>query len=114
MKESASRRAALVVVVVAGVAGAVLILAQQAFREPLMEWLAGDPAQTASRARLLMAAAGALLVAPLLAFAAYAWRMAGALEAARARGLKTVAAILVVAAVMLAAILWRLSVVLTH
>lgn len=112
--DPASRRAALVVVVMAGVAGAVLILTQQAFQEPLLEWVAGDPAHTASRARLLMAAVGSLLVVPLLALAAYAWRMAGALEAARARGLKTVAAILVVAAVMLAAILWRLSVVLTH
>ena len=101
-------------VIVAGAAGALMILALQAFREPLQAWLVENPAQTASRATLLIAAAGSLLVIPLLAFAAYAVRLAATMEAARARGLRILAAVLAVCAGVLALILWRLSVVLTR
>ena len=79
-----SRRPAVTVLVVGVVAGAAMILAMQAFREPLREWLVENPAQTASRATLLIAAAGSLLVVPLLAFAAYLVRMAAKMEAPRA------------------------------
>jgi hypothetical protein len=111
--DRASRRPAIVVVVVGGIAGAAMIAALQTYREPLEQWLLSDPAQTPARARLLIAAVGSLLVFPLLAFAAYAWSIAGAMDASRARGLKAVAVILVAGALMLAAVLWRLSVVLT-
>ncbi len=107
------RRSAVVVLVVGVAAGVAAILTLQAFREPLSDWLVENPSQTAARATLLIAAAGAMLVVPLLAFAAYAWRLA-ARDAARARGLKIVAALSVIFAILLAAILWRLSVVLTR
>jgi hypothetical protein len=108
-----SRRSAVVVVLVGAVAGAAAILTLQAFREPLQEWVVANPSQTAARATLLIAAAGAMLVIPLLAFAGYAWRLA-ARDAARARGLKIIASLSVVFAMLLIAILWRLSVVLTR
>jgi hypothetical protein len=107
------RRSAVALVVVGVVAGTAAILTMQAFREPLRDWLVENPSQTAARATLLIAAAGALLVIPLLAFAAYAWRLA-ARDAARARGLKIISSISVIFAILLAAILWRLSVVLTR
>jgi hypothetical protein len=111
---SESRRSALTMVIVGGVAGAAMILALQGFREPLRQWLVENPAQTASRATLLIAAAGSLLVVPLLAFAAYAFRMAAKMDAGRARGLRILAGLLAVGAVLLTLILWRLSVVLTR
>ena len=109
-----ARRSALLLLVVGALAGAAMIAAFQAYREPLQAWMLADPTQLHARARLLIAAAGSLLVVPLLAFAAYVWRMAGALDAPRGRGLKIMAAILVVCSVLLAASLWRLSVVLTR
>ena len=107
------RRSAVVMVVVGLVAGAAAILAMQAFREPMRDWLVENPSQTAARATWLIAAAGAMLVIPLVAFAGYAWRLA-ARDASRARGLKIIAALSVTFALLLAAILWRLSVVLTR
>jgi hypothetical protein len=62
---------------------------------------------------LLIAGAGALLVIPLMAFAGYAWRLA-AKDASRARGLKIISTLSAIFAILLAAILWRLSVVLTR
>jgi Na+-driven multidrug efflux pump len=107
------RRSAVVVVVAGLVVGTVAILTMQAFREPLRDWLVDNPSQTAARATLLIAAAGAMLVIPLLAFAGYAWRLA-AKDASRARGLKIISSISVIFAMLLAAILWRLSIVLTR
>ena len=107
------RRSAVVVVVVGVIAGAAMILTMQAFREPLRDWLVENPSQTAARATLLIAAAGALLVIPLLAFAGYAWRLA-AKDASRASGLKIISSVSVTFAILLAAILWRLSIVLTR
>jgi hypothetical protein len=109
-----SRRSALALVVVAAVGGAAMIVALQAFREPLLEWLVANPSQTAARVTMVIAATGALLVMPLLAFAAYAWKIAAKMDAARARGLKALAAILVVGAVLLAVILWRFSFLMTR
>ena len=112
--DPAPRSSAVKLVIIGGLAGALVILAAQAFREPLRDWLVENPSQTAARATVLIAAAGALLVIPLLAFAAYAFRTAAKMEAGRARGLRVIAALLVVGAVALAAILWRLTIVLTR
>jgi hypothetical protein len=109
----ASQRSAVIVVLVAAIVGSGFILAQEAFREPLAAWLTADPDRMAPRARLLIAIAGSFLVVPLLAFAAYMWRLAGTLEQPRARGLKVLAMFLVAGAVALAGIMWRLAVVLT-
>jgi hypothetical protein len=104
-----SRRSAVVVVAVAVVAGAAMIGAAQAFREPLLEWVFENPSQSAGRVTMVIAAIGALLVIPLIAFAAYGWRTAAKMDAARARALKISAVVLVVGAVLLAATLWRLT-----
>jgi hypothetical protein len=109
-----ARRSAVAIVAVVVVAGAALIAGMQAFRGPLVEWLVANPSQTAARVTMVIAATGALLVLPLLAFAAYAWRVAGTIEQARGRGLKTLAALLVGGAVLLAATLWRLNVLMTR
>ena len=108
-----SPRTAVLVVIAAAIGGGGLILLQQAYREPLEAWLTSDPERTASRARMLIAIAGSLLVVPLLAFAGYMWRVAGTLEQPRARALKILAMLLVAGAVALAAVMWRLAVVLT-
>lgn len=112
--DPAPRRAALTVLIIGGIVGAVALVAAQALREPLQQWLVANPAQTASRATLLIAVAGALLVIPLLVFAGYALRSAAKMEARRARGLRIIAAMLAAGATALVAILWRFSVVLTR
>ena len=101
-------------VVAAAVVGAALIIAMQAFREPLLEWLVANPSQTAARVTMVIAATGVLVVVPLLLFAAYAWRIAAKMDPARGRGLKLAAAVLVVGALLLAATLWRLNLLMTR
>jgi len=109
-----SRRSPLLLVAGVAVAGAAVIAAMRAFREPLLEWVVANPSQTAARVTMVMATIGAVFVLPLLAFAAYAWRIAAKMEDGRGRGLKVLSALLVVGAVLLAAILWRLDVLMTR
>ena len=104
----------LALVAVVAVAGVALIATLRGSREPLLEWLVANPSQTAARVTVVIAATGALFVLPVLAFAAYAWRAAATMDQARGRGLKTLAALLVVGALLLAATLWRLSVLMTR
>ena len=109
-----SRRSRLILVAVGTVAGAAIIIAARAFREPLLGWVVANPSQTAARVTMVVAIIGAACVLPLLAFAAYAWRMAAKMEHGRGRGLRALSALLVVGAVLLAAILWRLNVLMTR
>ena len=107
-------RSPLVMVGSVAVAGAVIIGAMRVFREPLLEWVIANPSQTAARVTMVIAIIGAVFVVPLLAFAAYAWSVAAKMDEARGRGLKVLSALLVVGAVALAAVLWRLDVLMTR
>ena len=109
-----SRRSPVVLVAGVTIAGAAIIAAMRVFREPLLEWVVANPSQTAARVTMVMATIAALFVLPMLAFAAYAWRIAAKMEDGRGRGLKVLSALLVVGAVLLGAILWRLDVLMTR
>ena len=131
--DAAARRRALVLLGGGAVVGGLIIVAQSWFREPVRAWLLDDPAATVTRARLLLAGAGTLLVAPLIVFAVYAWRLGAQTIAARefpppgravirdtpvitgdaalahARGLQALSVMLVVAAAAIGAMFWWLG-----
>ena len=133
-----ARRHAVIIVAAATVIGLVLIAGPAWYREPLRAWLLDDPAVTASRARLLLAGAGALLVAPLIGFATYAWRLgsrvvaerefpprghavirdtnivSGDAAVAQGRGLRAIAIFLVVASIAITGVLWRVAALLVR
>lgn len=136
--DPAARRRALILVAAGAIAGGLLIAAQGWYRGPLRAWLLDDPAQTESRARWLLAAAGAMLVLPLVAFAAYAWRLGARTIAHRefpppghavisdtkiargdaaishGRGLKVVAMLLLLGAAIFVVLVWRLGALLAR
>jgi hypothetical protein len=60
---------------VAAVIGAAIIAVSQAYQPALLEWVRSDPALMRGRAQMLIAAAAAILLAPLLGFAIYIWRL---------------------------------------
>jgi hypothetical protein len=70
----AGRRLAIHIglVVIAGIA---LISILQAYQPALLEWATSDPAQTRSRAQLLIALVSVIVLAPLAGFAIYIWRL---------------------------------------
>ena len=133
-----ARRHAVIIVAVSTVIGVLLIAGPAWYREPLRGWLLDDPAVTASRARLLLAAAGTLLVAPLIGFAAYAWRLgsrvvaerefpprghavvrdtniiSGDAAVAHGRGLRAIAMFLVVASIAITGVMCRLTALLVR
>lgn len=70
----AGRRLALHLTI-ATLAGLAIIALSKAYQPALVEWVKSDPALMRERARLLIAAAGAILVAPLILVAGYIWRV---------------------------------------
>jgi hypothetical protein len=52
-----------------------LIVAFQRYRIPLRDWVLADPAAAAEWAKLVFLLLAVLLLAPLLAFAAYTWSL---------------------------------------
>jgi hypothetical protein len=131
--DAAARRRALVLLGGAAAAGGLIIAAQSWLREPVRAWLLDDPAATVTRARLILAGAGALLIAPLIVFAVYAWRLGaqtiatrefpppgravirdtavitGDAALAHGRGLQALSVLLVVAAAAIGAMFWWLG-----
>ncbi|MGH9721417.1 MAG: hypothetical protein ACRD8O_14505, partial [Bryobacteraceae bacterium] len=69
-----TRRRTILALVLAAALGGLLISGFEHFREPLREWLASDPAETAHRARLALAVSVLILSAPVIALAIYFWR----------------------------------------
>lgn len=136
--DPAARRRAIIAVVAATVAGVSLMAGQAWYREPVRAWLLDNPAETAARARLLLASAGAVLLTPLVAFAIYTWRLGARVIASRefpprdyavirdtpivtgdaavaqGRGLKAIAIFLAVASLAITGVLWRLGALLTR
>jgi hypothetical protein len=124
--DPAARRRAILLVAGGALAGTLLIAAGALFRAPLLEWLQSEP-------RLLLLLMAAALSGPLLLLAAHLWSLgtrvlqarqfpppghrvirdtpvvAGPAAISRGRGLKALALVLGVAAVLLSLLLWRLG-----
>ena len=78
-----ARRQVALLLIVGTCIGALLIVAFERYRVPLSDWLLAAPGALAQRLKLVFLALGALVVLPLLAFAAYVWSLGG--RAIRAR-----------------------------
>jgi hypothetical protein len=81
--DPAVRRQVVLLLIGGTCIGALLIVAFDRYRTPLSDWLLADPRALAQRLKLVFLVLGALVVAPLLAFAAYVWSLGG--RAIRAR-----------------------------
>lgn len=78
----AARRQAVLFLVVGTFVGALLIVAFERYRIPLSNWVLAQGA-SAQRVKLVFLLLVALLLAPLLAFAAYLWSLGGRVLRAR-------------------------------
>jgi hypothetical protein len=127
------RRQAIVVLVIGACVGALLIAGFAHYHIVVRGWLLAEPGASAQRARLIFLLLAALLLAPLLGFAAYVWSLgarvlrareypppglrvvrdtpviAGARAVSRGRWLKALALGCGIAAVALAVLLWRFA-----
>lgn len=128
-----ARRKVALVLVVGTCVGALLIVAFERYRIPLSDWVLADPGASAQRARLIFLLLAVLLLAPLLAFAAYLWSLGervvrarefpppglrlirdtpvitGERAVSRGRLLKVLALGCGIASAMLGLLLWRLG-----
>jgi hypothetical protein len=133
--DPAARRRAILLVILGALAGTLVIATLALFRAPLLEWLQSEPPERAPRLRLLLLLMAAALSGPLLLFAAHLWSLgarvlqarqfpppgyrvirdtsvvAGQAATSRGRGLKALALLLGLAAVVLSLLLWRLGAV---
>jgi hypothetical protein len=75
--DPSARRRAVLFVAVAIVVGTLLIVALERYRGPLRHWLLAEPATSAERISLMLLLVAALLLTPLLGFAAYLWSLGG-------------------------------------
>ncbi len=105
--EPPSIRTALIVVGAGALAGSALVWAGGRYRPQLEDWVLADPA---GRVPIVIGLLILLSSGPLLVFALFLWRHAAA--AARGLLIRVLAVALGVAAVALAAMLWRLMAVL--
>jgi hypothetical protein len=127
------RRLAIVLVVAGTCTGAVLIGVFDRYRDGLADWVRADPGRFAQRVELLFAAFAVLLVAPLVAMAAYLSSLGGRTvrtrefpppgtrvmhdteilggdrAVTRGRWLQGVAVFLGTAAVLIGLLLWRFA-----
>ena len=130
--DPAQRRRAVLLVVLGTVVGALLILGLERYRTPLRDWLLSEPEERA-RVKLVLSLTGALLSAPLVAFAGYLWSLGarvvraevfpppgyrvirdtpiivGPAAVVRGRGLKALALCLGIASALLWLLLWWLG-----
>jgi hypothetical protein len=130
--DPAQRRRAVLLVVLGTVVGALLILGFERYRTPLRDWLLSEPEERA-RVKLVLFLTGALLSAPLVAFAGYLWSLGarvvraevfpppgyrvirdtpiiiGPAAVVRGRGLKALALCLGIASALLWLLLWWLG-----
>jgi len=135
--DPAARRTAALVLVVGTCLGALLLVAFTRYRIPLGDWLLADPGSSALRVKPMLLLPAAILVAPLLALAAYLWTLGGKVVRARefpppglrlirdtpivtgeravSRGrlLKVLALGCCIASAVLAVLLWRLGLLLS-
>jgi hypothetical protein len=71
--DPAARRQAVLVIIFGTAVGALLIAGFEHFREPFLEWLSSEPAETVRRAKLAAYVSAFVLSAPVIAFAIYLW-----------------------------------------
>lgn len=133
-----ARRRAMLLVVTGAFVGSALIVGFERCRAPLLEWLLSEPEELGHRLRLLFACAAVFTSAPLIAFGVYLWSLGARViraqrfplpgqrvirdtpilerqaAIARGRGLKVVAVLLCVAAIVLCSMFWRLAWVLSR
>jgi hypothetical protein len=109
----ATRRLAMVIVMVGAIVGALLIVALERYRTPILDWLLSEPEHLRHRVRLAFLLLAVALSAPLVVFATYLWfvgvKAVRAREILRGRGLRALALCLGAASVMLCLLLWRLA-----
>ncbi|HEY7558727.1 MAG TPA: hypothetical protein VIH18_28385 [Candidatus Binatia bacterium] len=127
-----ARRQAVLFVVFGALAGALLVVGFERYRNPLRDWFLSEPEKSANRVKLVFFVSGVFLSAPLVAFAVYLWSLGakvlranqfpppgyrvirdtpvvgGQAAMSRGRGLKILALCLGVASAMLWLLLWRL------
>jgi hypothetical protein len=127
-----ARRRALLIIAGGAIVGAGLIWAWDQFRPDLHAWLVAEPGARSRRLGVLLLAVAAVVVVPLVGFAVYLWRLGsrilrerqfppsgwtvvrdtailrGPAAARRGRVVRGAAALLLVAATVLALLLWRL------
>jgi hypothetical protein len=72
-----ARRKALVVLASGALDGLAIILLLESYRPAVVDWISRDPEQMHARLRLMLAVLAAGLAVPVLAFAAYVWRLGG-------------------------------------
>ena len=131
--DPAARRQAALLVVLGALAGALIFVGFERYRIPLRDWVLSEPAKFALRVKLVFLLSGALLSAPLVAFAVYLWSLGakvlraqqfpppgyrvirdtpiigGQTAMSRGRVLEVLALCLGVASVVLWLLLWRLA-----
>jgi len=81
--DPALRRLVVVAFVISTCVGALLIVAFERYRVPLSEWILADPGVAAQRLTTIFRLLVALVLGPLLAFAAYLWSVANKVVQAR-------------------------------
>jgi hypothetical protein len=69
------RRRAVVLLLVGMCAGALLIVGFERYRIPLRDWVLSDPETSAQWLKLIFLLVSALLLTPLVVFAAYVWSL---------------------------------------
>ena len=78
-----ARRTVALLLVVGTCMGALLLVAFARYRIPLSDWILADPGSSAQRVKMVFRVLVALLLAPLLALAAYLWSLGGKVVRAR-------------------------------
>ena len=78
-----ARRTVALLLVVGTCMGALLLVAFARYRIPLSDWMLADPGSSAQRVKMVFRVLVALLLAPLLALAAYLWSLGGKVVRAR-------------------------------
>jgi len=70
-----ARRLAAIMLIVAFLAGALLLWGLDAGRPAMARWLREDPAETTAKARMLLLALAVVMAGPPVAAGAYLWRL---------------------------------------
>ena len=78
-----ARRQVILYLVVAAVIGVLVILVLERYRIPLRDWALADPVRSTERVGWIILFFAALLLVPLLGFAAYLWSLGGRVVRAR-------------------------------
>lgn len=81
--DPAARWTAALVLVAGTCVGTLLLVAFTRYRTPLSAWVPADPGSLPPRVKLALLLPAALLLAPLLALAAYLWVLGGKVVRAR-------------------------------